>query len=330
MTRRSALVALVVAVAVLAATATPLGVVAAHPAGPAPFRGAEQSSATVQATEQSNAVLREGDAPNGTAGQRLAAAVGRQRGATTGRIRVRAYEQAYDGARSDAERARVSARYLRAGERHLAALEARRAALRDRREAGELSAGSHRALAARLWTEADALATLAATIRNRTADLPGDLRREHDVTASDVSALGDAARELRATTPAPGAGPDPSVYDDVEAFASSLEERAGGGAVSDRLDGERVTFLVDTADGRVAVSFTVTGDGRVTGLAAGAHEDPTLRVVTDRETLGALADADDPGRRLGTAVRDGSVQLRGVGPVKRVEWGIVELAAEYG
>lgn len=263
-----------------------------------------------------------------TAGEWFAGTVGSERAAVSGRLRVAAFERAYEAADTDSDRAAVSAGYLQRAERRLASLDERRNELRERRDAGDLSEGAYRAYLQRVRGDVDALVWLAETIENRTEGLAADQRREHGVTEADVDAFEADALALRESLPAPWAEPDGSVYEDVEAFVDGFDQRGDGGGVADRLAGERITFEVATTDGPVTVSFTVGGDGRVTDVAAGAHADPTVRIHTDRETLGDLARADDPARRLQRAVEDDDVSFRGIGALKRLEWGAIELFSD--
>lgn len=102
--------------------------------------------------------------------------------------------------------------------------------------------------------------------------------------------------------------------------ANEAIAQADLGIAGDQLARERANLHV-THDGAEAVfSFRTDADGRIREFAWGPRDDARLRIETDRATLDRLAAADDPVDAGWRAVRDGDVEIAGIGRFQAVKW----------
>lgn len=79
------------------------------------------------------------------------------------------------------------------------------------------------------------------------------------------------------------------------------------------LQSARVTVEISDSEGNVVYySFETDENKRITSISREAHENPTLRIITTRETMQEIATAQDPVAELGNEVMSGDVRLEGV------------------
>lgn len=128
-----------------------------------------------------------------------------------------------------------------------------------------------------------------------------------EASTDDGSSAGDDA-----------AGGDPvrEALERVDADAAGAGDDAG--IAASQLAGERVTLRVD---GEGAYSFEVGEDLGITDVGGCGHEDPTVRIATDGDTLDAIEGADSPKTALVDAYGRGDLRIEGVGTVNEVKWG---------
>lgn len=316
---RSRLARLTVVVAVLASAGAPSALAvsmgATDPPDPVPARQ-EMNATAVDPGGYAAAVI-------GSRGASIDAAIRRDRLGT-----------ALAGARTDRETAAVVAESLERARARLSALEARHEALVAARENGSLAAGAYRDRAVPIASAAATLDRHSARLAGAAEPVPRIVRREHGITRAAIVAFGDRVRALAAATPDPlpaGRG-HAGLYEDLPRWVdryNAAVDRPTGFALAGQLAGERVELAVRRADGgRSVVSFRLVEDGQIAELRAGGRDDATLRMRTDRTTVGRMANAGDPAAALRDAIRDDRVEVVGVGLVDRIKWAVVDAGLE--
>ena len=123
------------------------------------------------------------------------------------------------------------------------------------------------------------------------------------------------------------------VFAQLETGFDLYNDASGGldlGPLAGQIENKRVNLYVSD-DGETAVySFRMTGDGTVVDLRESAHDDATLRMETDRETMSNIADADGGDRaasRFADAVRTDDIVIKGErgNVVAQVTWGVLNV-----
>lgn len=115
----------------------------------------------------------------------------------------------------------------------------------------------------------------------------------------------------------------------VDAVNADPSERSLGVA-GRQLRDERIDLHVETGSGSAAFSFRTTADGTVSEFARGTREDPTARMDTDGATVDRLVSAAEPIPAFRRAVREGDVEITGIGPLERVKWWLLDAAVDVG
>lgn len=206
------------------------------------------------------------------------------------------------------ERARVAGPVLADALDRLSSLEARGADLNLDSATGE---------AARLRAAATDLHLLAVRTDRVASDLPDGVRAEHGLTDERIERLRRGASRLAGER-----GPfGPAFYTNLSLMVDRYNEGAEpSGFVANRLTGEVVNLRVTAPAETTVVSTAVADDGRLRDVRAGARDDATLRMTTDRETMAEILAADDPQAALLAAIDRGDVTIRGLGAVNRLKW----------
>lgn len=86
------------------------------------------------------------------------------------------------------------------------------------------------------------------------------------------------------------------------------------GPLSSQIENKRVNMYVSDGGETAVYSFRMTGDGKVRDLQEGAHEDASLRMETDRDTMESIAastDGQQAANRFADAVRDDDIVIGG-------------------
>lgn len=261
------------------------------------------------------------------AGEQATGAVLVHQASFEGTLTERAFRAAFESAEGPDEKAAVAGRYLDRGRERLTELRERRTTLRQARENGSLSAGAYRARAGRVREAAGSLRRLSTSIEQAVESLPSDARERHGVTADRIAGLERDATALEtsieetAVTLAFG----PGFYADFQDMVSRYNEEVEsvGENPPDLLAGEEVNVVVDDGSARTILSFRVDEDGTIRDVGAGAREDATVRLLTDRETMAEIVDADDPATALQRAIERGAVEIEGVGLKNEIKWAIL-------
>lgn len=91
--------------------------------------------------------------------------------------------------------------------------------------------------------------------------------------------------------------------------------------------GHQVALVVtDEDDAQAAYGFYLDAQGFITGLEPGEHPEATLRVLMSKATAETIGAADDPLAAFREGVRDGRIQIQGVGPANSIVVGAVVFA----
>jgi hypothetical protein len=119
----------------------------------------------------------------------------------------------------------------------------------------------------------------------------------------------------------------PETEDSLRTFVDRYNGAIGDttpGPTAGLIRNERVTLLVTDTDETTAVfSFRTDADLEIHEFRAGARDDTTIRMYTDRATVARIAKASDRPAAFEAAVRAGDIRIEGVGLVNGLLWGLV-------
>ncbi len=102
------------------------------------------------------------------------------------------------------------------------------------------------------------------------------------------------------------------------------------GPLAGQIENKRVNLYVSDGSETAVYSFRMTGDGRVVDLRESAHNDATLQMETDRDTIShiaASAGGEQAANRFTDAVRNDDIVIRGErgNVVAQVTWGVLNV-----
>ena len=291
------------------------------------------SALTTVAPANGRAVPQMGGDGNGSAppGGFVSSVVGMEEAEVDATVTIARFETRLAAAETDGERAAVLGTTLAATNETVSMLEMRLATLQAKRMNGSISEGWFAVETSWLLASAENQGRVVARLERAARSLPASELASHDASHERIEALQSRVATLRETErPAiHETAFDRRFYEALAGFAARFNESAGAGGsagsgtVARLLDGERVTFVVEPAMGTPSVvSFRTTDDARIVDLRAGAHADATVRLRTDAATARRLFTAENPRRAFATALLEGDISVRGVGPTNRVKWGV--------
>ncbi|QZX99978.1 hypothetical protein [Halobaculum rubrum] len=121
------------------------------------------------------------------------------------------------------------------------------------------------------------------------------------------------------------------VFTQLETGFDLYNDASGGldlGPLAGQIENKRVNLYVSDGGETAVYSFRMTGDGTVVDLRESAHDDATLRMETDRETMSNIADAEggeQAANRFADAVRNDDIVIKGErgNVVAQVTWGVL-------
>jgi hypothetical protein len=108
-------------------------------------------------------------------------------------------------------------------------------------------------------------------------------------------------------------------------------DNASLGVAGDQLANHRVNFYVEDGDDRLVLSFYMDGDNHVTDFRRGPHEDASLKMTTDRQTVEGILASPTPASAFRAAVADDRVVIAGERghPVQQVKWAVINLVKPF-
>ena len=116
----------------------------------------------------------------------------------------------------------------------------------------------------------------------------------------------------------------------VGAFNANIDN-VSLGVAGGQLANHRVNLYVTDGDERLVASFYMDGDNHITDVQRGAHEDASLRMATDRDTVESILASQTPAAYFRTAVADDRVVIRGErgNPIEQVKWAVINVIKPF-
>jgi hypothetical protein len=103
------------------------------------------------------------------------------------------------------------------------------------------------------------------------------------------------------------------------AFASQLP-----GLIASVIADERINVYIETEDGEAVYGVVLDGTN-VSGLQTEAVADPTLRIYTSMDTIGSIAESENPKDRAVAAFKSDEIRYEAVGFFRRLTFGVVSI-----
>jgi hypothetical protein len=124
------------------------------------------------------------------------------------------------------------------------------------------------------------------------------------------------------------------LFDQFEANADLFNDNVDNvslGVAGDQLANHRVNLYVNDGDDQLIVSFYMDGDNHITDLQMGAHEDASLKMTTDRETVTGILASQTPAGDFRSAVADDRIVIGGEQghPVQQVKWTVINIVKPF-
>lgn len=124
------------------------------------------------------------------------------------------------------------------------------------------------------------------------------------------------------------------LYDDLSTSVGVFNANVDNvslGTAGDQLAGKRVNLYVTDGDDQMVASFYMDGDNHITELQPEAHPDASLKMTTDRATVGAIVNSQNPAADFRQAVIDGRITINGEDGhfVEQVKWAVINLLARF-
>lgn len=85
------------------------------------------------------------------------------------------------------------------------------------------------------------------------------------------------------------------------------------GPAEGRLAGKTANVFVESSDGTATMSFSMNEQQQITDLSLGTVEDADIDVRTDRETLDAIVNSENPPATFRDAYQDGRITIKSSG-----------------
>lgn len=91
--------------------------------------------------------------------------------------------------------------------------------------------------------------------------------------------------------------------------------------------GEQVIHIIITkTGGDIELAAVTDSDAYITEITSGEPDNPTLRVMSNEETIDKIMDSDDPASETANALNNGDITYKGVGIKNVVVVGITKTA----
>ncbi len=121
-------------------------------------------------------------------------------------------------------------------------------------------------------------------------------------------------------TAAPVAGIAASSSNDAATIVEEYNAQVDSApdVITDRFANERVALIIEGEEDDDVYTAITDEDAHIESLDEGEH-DPTIRVITDEETLNDIAEADDPSAEAVDAYHSDDVTVEGIGVTNTVK-----------
>ncbi len=91
--------------------------------------------------------------------------------------------------------------------------------------------------------------------------------------------------------------------------------------------GEQVIHIIITkTGGDIELAAVTDSDAYITEIESGEPDKPTLRVMSNEETIDKIIDSDDPASETANALNNGDITYEGVGIKNTIVVGVAKLA----
>ena len=90
--------------------------------------------------------------------------------------------------------------------------------------------------------------------------------------------------------------------------------------------GQVIHIIVDKPDGNIELTAVTDQEGFITDLESGEPDDPTLRLISNEETLDRIRNSADPVGETQAALISGDISYKGVGISMVIKVTIVKIA----
>jgi hypothetical protein len=124
------------------------------------------------------------------------------------------------------------------------------------------------------------------------------------------------------------------LYDQFASSAGAFNENIDNvslGVAGGQLANHRVNLYVNDGGEQLVASFYMDGDNHITDVQRGAHDDATLRMTADRDTVESILASQTPAADFRTAVEDDRIVIRGErgNPVEQVKWAVINIIKPF-